>query len=217
MRLLFERQGHFVSVFWIRRRKNDIIGWFTSRASESSFAPRSTEKVDVHFRYPRDGNIHFSFKYYDAGPSLKRVESYYFDRVRQKTFENGQTRVSEIPRREWELRSDRGLFVPEHQPRPLQEYATSSQMFFFPTTGFNAFPNKAPSILNTSETSPRLNDFIVSIDRPNAVNINFSACLLGKDADTNLWPIEPNQQRFQMQDDSAYPIIQLWTLIAPYT
>jgi hypothetical protein len=218
MRLILERDGHCVSVFWIRRRRNDIIGWFTTRASEGSFAPRSAqERVDVHFRYPADGNIHFSFKYYDTGSCLKRVESYYFDRVRQKTFDDGQAHISEIPREEWELRSDRGLFVPKYRPMPLHEYATTSNMFFFPTTGFNVFPNQAPSIFNTDETAPRPNDFIVSIDRPNAVNVNFSACLLGRDANTNSWNIEPNQERFHMQDDSAYPIIKLWTLVAPCT
>jgi len=137
--------------------------------------------------------------------------------VRQKTFDDRQIRILEIPREEWELKSDRGLFVPKYRPMPLQEYATTSKMFFFPTTGFNVFPNQVPSIFNTEETAPRPNDFIVSIDRPNAVNVNFSACLLGRDANTHVWSVEPNEERFYKQDDSAYPIIQLWTSVTPYT
>ena len=172
--------------------------------------------MDVHFRYPEDGNIHFSFKYYDTEASLRRVESYYFDTMRVKTFENGQVQISESLRAECEP-TRASLFVPEHPLKPIQEYATTAEMFFFPTTGFNAFPDQTPSIFNTVETTPRADDLVVSLDRSEAFNVSFSACLLGRDANRNLWPIEANQQRFQTQDDADYPIIELSALLTPYT
>jgi hypothetical protein len=216
MRLVLQLGGRFVSVSWIKRRRSGIIGWFSSRRIEYSFAPRSQqERVDVHFRYPTDGNIHFSFKYYGAERRLIRVESYYFDRVRTKTFRDGVARTSEIPRSKWELKNDRIYLLPVYRPASLSEYTSAPIVYQLPLTGFNVFPGQQPLIFKGEETLTRSTDLIIPIDRPHPTNVSFSASLLGKGANIQFGKVEPRDEYFQMQDDLGYPIIQLSILLTP--
>lgn len=217
MRLLLRHADGLYPVFWIKRDARQIVGWFSSHASEPQFAPRTTENVDIHFNYPTDGNYHFSFKYRDASGQLLRVESFYRDRVRTKTLMNGvAARIEELPRAAWEAQRDTVVLLPDFVLPRLADYSTNPHSFFFPSSGFNVFPGLRPGLLPRDPVSvdPQVDDLVVDIDRAEATMVNMGARLRGLGL-TSCSAITTDGEFHSQTDDSVFPHIELYCAVAP--
>ena len=130
MRIQVYYKGQCLTLAYITQTKNTLIGWFASKVINIEFVNPIVEKRDFHITYPRDGNAHFSYKYFDPISRLNFEKRVYFDEVVLKKFNENMEFISfeKQPRNDDDL--DQHLAI-KIKPKPLDE---NFESFMFPTT-----------------------------------------------------------------------------------
>ena len=130
MRIQVYYKGQCLTLGYITWTNNTIIGWFASKAINIEFVNPIVEKRDFHITYPRDGNAHFSYKYFDPISMMNFEKRVYFDEVVLKRFNEQMEFISfeKQPRNDDDI--DQHLAI-KMKPRPLDQEFDS---FTFPTT-----------------------------------------------------------------------------------
>lgn len=178
-------------VYWIKRTKNQIIGNFLWKYWNDIFG----FPVEVHFTYPQDGKIHYSYKSEDK----KIYVTAYSNKVKIK--ENGS--VTSI---EQKTLLNHLLPGPELQ-RPLEDYTKPNTWFSFPTSGVpipistNAVNQK---IYKAFQGKPSQDDLIIDTDQLNPGTLSVSAYISSSDYQ-KLNPVQNNWWR--KQDETQLPVI----------
>ncbi len=212
MRILLKYDGLFFKAYWVRRRQSAICGWFGGPALFRAFFPGSPPLPrDIHFTYPPDGNLHFSFKYFAPEGTLLRVEYVFSDHARVKSFAPGSAPLVETrPRDEHAAREQFGMGF---RPPSFDVFASQPHVFQFPLAAIpsvsaNNFPRAFSAI-----AAPRNDDLVVDLAQHGTGVFNLCAFLLGNGS--ALPSSEPPGVLQVKVDDTAYPHIRLQSLFMP--
>jgi hypothetical protein len=198
-------------VYWIRRRKKLVAGWFApAKLLNESLGASQNASVDIHFTYPPDGNLHYSLKFIDPDTGVQRFDTVYHDHIRRKLIEPNNRHVSEAPRTEedsgWEM------LMPHFKPNPIDDYARRPECFCF---GSNNIPiadgcvsalalNRLPKLADVPEGVVP-----VDIDHLGTGTLHIEACLYGANY-PSAWPRE--RIIWFCRDETAYPHIELYAM-----
>jgi hypothetical protein len=200
------------AVYWIKRRPRMILGWFTpDKLVAKTLGFKTQLPFHIHFRYPLEGDYHFSFKFKDALTGDEVYENVYCDRVTRKEITAAGRSKSISPR----VEQYRGLSVlmPEHHPRPLDDYLNETGFFSFPTS---ALPIRDGIHIRKSKISdkdgPCVDDLVIDVTTLGTGTLNILAQLLGKGVSL-AWPSE--KYSWSKRDNSEFPNILLLALFYP--
>jgi hypothetical protein len=122
------------AVYWIKRRPRMILGWFTpDKLIAKTLGFKTQLPFHIHFRYPLDGDYHFSFKFKMLSPGMKCTRMFIaIASLERKLVPRGPFKVHlsacrAIPR-------GLSVLMPEHRPRRLDDYLNETGFFSFPTS-----------------------------------------------------------------------------------
>lgn len=209
MRLLLKREEKLYNAYWVKRHSSGVVGWFGGRAVLAAMFGNSAPQ-DAHFCYPSDGNLHFSYKFFNGSGKLLRVETVYFDHVRVKDLTvQPKPQIDKLVRRAEVLHEH---LVVEYRAIPLATYSSSPCVFQFPLASIPV--GSAPSWGSAYKTVAESREDDVVVDASELVTgaINISALLSGR--------IQPHERaereilRFAL-DQRACPVITLQALYVP--
>jgi len=198
--------------YWVERSGGAIVGWFaTPRMFNQHFGVSPDARVDVHFTYPSNGDLHFSLKDQTSPTGDETFETVFSDRVRRKNIVSGGSRsLSEAPRTE----ADPGWhgLMPTYRPRSLSDYASEPIRFCFATTAIPVANGRvAASALErlprVASVPPTISPIVVTPLGSGTLNIG--ACLIGFGA-SSVWPAE--RVVWSARDETRFPHIHLFAL-----
>jgi len=201
-------------VYWVERSGAAIVGWFAApRMFNQHIGVSSDSRVDVHFTYPADGDLHFSLKDQTSPTGDEIFETVFWDRVRRKTIVGGVRSVSEKPRND----ADPGwhILMPSYRQRSLGDYAAEPLLFCFATTAIPVANGRvAASALDRLPRLPIPPSSInpIRVDSLGTGVINLSACLIG-DGAPYVWPSD--EVVWSDRDETRFPYIHLSALFIP--
>lgn len=160
MRLILKQHSVLMKCYWVSRKKRFIYGWFGGRSAERQFPLGTGEPTHIHFTYPEDGDLHFSFKHYDTSGKLHRVDHVYHDRRRIKEFpKEGSPPIRREERYSADL-NQRPVMLPARHLPPLSEYAQQGHFFQFPVMALTLL-NERMTIFPTDLVPTLRNDDVV--------------------------------------------------------
>jgi hypothetical protein len=201
-------------VYWIERSGGAIVGWFaTPRMFNQHLGVSPEARVDVHFTYPVNGDLHFSLKDQTSPAGDETFETVFSDRVRRKDIVDSRRSIFEGPRTETD--PDWHILMPTYRPHPLSAYANEPLRFCFATSGIPVVEGRvAASALDrlprVQSLAPQVKPIIVSPLKSGTLNIG--ACLIGLGA-SSVWPSE--QIVWSARDETRFPHIHLFALFYP--
>jgi hypothetical protein len=201
-RILLDRNGSFLRAYWVRRRVDSIHAWCEGMFQQHSGVDL---KVEYHYTYPADGDLHTSVRVYGRDASLLAVMNYYADRVKIKHFVNGvglsSTEIADPERDPIMIRAA------GYRPPPLSEYTSKPHFFGFPTMSLTAESDLSGYC---TVHSPRRNDLVVPLT-DGILSLSVTLRGLGNDAPG---PEPPLEFRYAC-DTTIYPHIFLTAIVAP--
>lgn len=180
MRCILKTSAGYCQGYFVNLQENSIVGWFSGDWMKEQLGIADDQPLDVHFTYPRDGNIHQSVKI--RTDALEKYIIVYWNKVKIKTISiNGgiKTReVSEMTREEFG-NNLLAFSVPLFKPEPLNRL----QNYFFPGVALNIF-NGSFKIhewdLLIKEQDIKEDDLVVDVSNLDNVNLNISAAIRPK-------------------------------------
>jgi hypothetical protein len=200
--------------YWIRRTGAAIVGWFaTPRMFNQHLGVATQVCVDVHFTYPADGDLHFSFRDHTSEEDCETFETVYSDRVRRKQIVAGNRMLSERPRCE----TDPGwhVLMPTQRPDPLSRYASEAVQFHFAVTAIPVVRGRVAASalegLPRMESAPPDTTPIPVSTFPSGT-LNIGACLTGDGASFR-WP--DDKVVWAVHDERRFPHIHLFARFHP--
>lgn len=194
MKCFIKHQASYFEVYWIKFRKNKIIGSFFG----TYYRDNSGLPLDSHFTYPLDGKIHYSHKshkdelYITAFHDQVKIKK--VDGMSVPEYVEGKTILNHL------------LPDPEFQ-YPLTEYHKPGTIFHFVTIGFSIpIPEKAAILKYSKEQSeaPDKKSLIINVDNLTPGTLNIMAFIASSDYSLPN-PIEG--KTWYLVDRSKCPII----------
>lgn len=210
MRILLKKGNKYISIYYIKRKKNNncIVGWSSSKEITKKIFPEiETMNSDIHFTYYKNGNFHTSIKYVDE--SINKIERrIYYNNVTVKNISKNTIEIFDKS----EVSPFEGLLTPDFKAPSFDD---KSLLFNLTSIGFNLSSDKIinefNNITENNNTTPKNDDLIIDIDIDNNYYINASAILMGSDYIEQ--PItNPNfnyDKIIEIKDNSNSPIIKL--------
>ncbi len=200
--------------YWIERSGNAVVGWFaTPRMYNQHLGVLPDARVDVHFTYPANGDLHFSLKDQTSPTGDERYETVFSNRVRRKDIVGGKRSISETPRDDTD--PDWHILMPNYRPRPLSDYASDPIRFCFATTGIPVANGRVAA--SALERLPRVASAppkatAIDVTSLGSGTLNIGACLMGFGA-PSVWPTE--EIVWSSLDETRFPHIHLFALFLP--
>jgi hypothetical protein len=95
---ILDKEG-LEAVYWIKRHRKKILGWFTpNELMAKTLGFKAEQPFQIHFTYPFDGDYHFSFKVKHPLMGEEMYENVYCDRVTRKELGAQRWSKSAAPR-----------------------------------------------------------------------------------------------------------------------
>lgn len=196
MKCLLKSKDLTFEVYWIKRAKNKIIGGFWGDYWNDIFG----FPVEVHFTYPEDGQMHYSYK----SEEKKVFVTAFHDEVKIK--EKGNVHVLK-------QRILLNHLIPGPELlRPLADYTKTDIWFSFPTTGC-PIPIP-PQAINQkiykkfSGISSPVDDLVVDVDHLAPGTSNISAFITSSSGHPSLGRFSENNH-WNKVDEKSLPIVGL--------
>lgn len=121
MKIIISLKGKCLTLGYIKKTKNSVIGWYMPDAMNINFINDRVQKRDFHITYPRDGNAHFSYKYFDPDTNQNFEKRVYYDEVVIKKFDSDMNFIGFEKQSRSDIDIDQHLAVKTH-PLPLDEH-----------------------------------------------------------------------------------------------
>lgn len=90
MRIKIKYKGKCTTLAYINLSTNSVVGWYVPKLFNYHLSDKTLEKLNYHVTYPVDGNLHYTFDYFDPNKKLFFQKRVYFDHVRIKKFDVNQ-------------------------------------------------------------------------------------------------------------------------------
>ena len=213
MRVILKQQDVLMKCGWVERKHNRIYGWFGGKSSERHFPLDMVERTDVHFTYPEDGNLHYSFKRYENG-KLRRVENIFHDRRRIKDFpEDGSPRTVRDELFPEDPNERPIVLLPSWRLPPLLDYGQRPLIFQFPVLALNVFDAKITVFPTDVISELRADDVVVDVAACSNGALNIFLHLYGR----GFHPTPNDAGHFVAvrRDTKIWPTIELSALLIP--
>jgi hypothetical protein len=88
MKIIASYKGNCITLGYAVASNNTIVTWYLPKFLNHHFINATVEKRDFHITYPRDGNAHTSYKYFDPATNQYYEKRVYYDEVVIKEFDN---------------------------------------------------------------------------------------------------------------------------------
>ena len=210
--MILKQGGTLMKSHWVSRKKRFIYGWFGGPSAGHKF-PLAGGRTDVHFAYPEDGDLHYSFKGYDSSGKLDRVDHWYHDRHRVKKFRRDggppilcEERYSENP-------DQRPLMVPARRLPPLPDYAEQGHFFQFPVMALTVRDERITVFPADVVPTLRADDVVVDVVACGSGVLNIFLHLYGR----GYQPAANDSGHFVAvrRDTECWPTIELAAMLIP--
>ncbi len=179
MRIVITTKSKNILMYWVTLQNNTIVGWISPFIARNLLGLPENVKIDVHFTYPSDGNLHFSIKL--KNEHSESYETIFYNKRKVKIIEDGKTEIYEFPRKGNFYDEEFPIFameVPEEKRPPLEELRGHS----FATSNFNVFKGEIGLLKHEktmSESEIRKDDIVVDVSRLDKVNLAIYATVQG--------------------------------------
>ncbi|HEU5314133.1 MAG TPA: hypothetical protein VFU08_09930 [Candidatus Udaeobacter sp.] len=202
------------AVYWIKRKRTVILGWFTApKLVAESVGLTMDVPYHIHFTYPLDGDYHFSLKFKDPHTGIEVYQNVYCDRITRKKITAAGPSKS-VSRRVGNY-GGLAVLMPEHRPRRLDDYLDETAFFSFATSALpirDGIHIRKSKIRNTDD--PGEDDLVIDVTPLRTGTVNISAHLVGKGVFL-AWP--PEKYSWSRCDDSKFPNVLLRAIFWPDT
>lgn len=167
MRIILSYKGKCLTVAYIVASKNTIVGWYMPNFLNTHHINEHVENKDFHITYPRDGNIHYSYKYFDPRDKCNYEKRVYFDEVIVKRFD--EDKVFKDFKKEPRCDKDHDqILVMRTRQEPLSHH---SFLFQYPQVGLPLDERILDKIIAPCTVSD--NDICLNIDEYVGQFINY--------------------------------------------
>ena len=176
MRVLIKSGDKIINVYWIEFRNSSVVGWLGGKWLMKYLDILPGSKVDYHFTYPKDGNLHYSLK-------IKSLQSEAFIKVTHNQVkikiinENKEKYLEEGPREKY--KDLLAPFIPPYKPKSFSEIKTEKSWFFFSTIGLQINNGKIDISdgENVKDYKFKKGYIFVDAEKYSTEIMNVSACL----------------------------------------
>lgn len=195
MKCLIKHKNLLFEVYWIKHKKNQVIGNFCGCYQDRILG----FPVETHFTYPRDGKIHYSHKSYEKECYITASH----DKIKVKQLIKGQFQTNYIAGK---TILNHLLPDPELQ-LPLSHYNSPGTFYHFATTAFSVPITDDAAILQhcRSQTEqPAKEDLVIPTDSLDPGTLNILAFIASQD-----YPQQAlnNAKYWQTVDKTKTPMI----------
>ncbi|MGQ2985487.1 hypothetical protein [Flavobacterium sp.] len=174
IRAILKTRDGFVSVYWLNKQGNHLIGWFSGNLYRKVLKIPDGNNFDSHFTYPPDGNCHFSYK--STNKEFEEYVNVYWDKVKIKQIKNGTRKTFFKPRDEYNFNILEHL-APGYLYKPLNEVVIQA----FPTSGFRIVNGSFEKVREMSpflpENSILETDLVIDVSELDGYTFNVFGCV----------------------------------------
>lgn len=87
MKIKVAYKGKCLTLAYFRTGGNTIVSWYLPQYLSGALLSDEMMNMDFHVTYPRDGNMHYSYKYLNSVENLWYEKRVYHDEVVLKQFD----------------------------------------------------------------------------------------------------------------------------------
>lgn len=167
MKLKLAYEGRCLTIGYISVSNNTIVGWYQPQFLNIHFINENVEKRDFHITYPRDGNAHYSYKYFDPADQCKYEKRVYYDEVVLKKFDLTGTFLGFEKMQRKEEDNDQHM-VMRYKTPPLDD---ANLLFEFPQFGLRIGNRVREKIVDVCGNQQE-DDIILNIDGYDGGTVN---------------------------------------------
>jgi|GEM_PF-3436087 len=180
MRIRISYKGKCLTLAHFRASKNSIVTWYMPKYHNERLMKGLVHNMDFHFTYPRDGNMHCSYKYFDPDDSMWYEKRVYHDRFVIKSANKDKTN--------WKVksedRSDSDILQHLVLRKKGDALNTPSLMFAFPQSGIGIGEEFLSEIIDGCNNSG--NDLVLDVEPFKGKTLNFGFLLYGSDRKSSI-------------------------------
>jgi hypothetical protein len=186
----------FYLIYWIKRNNNNITGWIDGGIIPSILAKEEHLK-DIHFTYPKDGNLHYTI-------TLNDSKERFFTTINRNCKNNlGITNCLDGTK----LNIINWLLPTNNQPS-FNEFQSSNKLYQFPLCSLPFLKNKSNFLNKFNSSKIKGKEIIViEVNDNSNITLSISAILLG--FRNNLGEVLDKLNIYKL-DKSAYPLMILF-------
>ena len=194
MRIVLKTLEGYIPLYWIKYTGTTITGWISGDLFKHDLKVSNETSIDIHFTYPKDGNVHNSYKIISSEKEI--YISIFPDQIKTKVIENGKRVITE-EKRTYQSKIPLSIFVPQVKQPSLDSLA----YYQFTTVGFSIVEGKYGMIDKTKtilKEEIEKDDLIVDVCNFKNVSINLTAFVHKKDIKIGALP----QSEFESLESS---------------
>ncbi len=176
MKIKIYYKSKCLTLAYFRTGNNTIVSWYMPQYLSRALVSDEMTNMDFHVTYPRDGNMHYSYKYLNSTENLWYEKRVYHDEIVLKQFDEKKVFLGykKEPRNE---KHPQQILVRRHKSDPT---ISTSFVFDFPQSGMIINDELLDKIEDRCDNKSG-NDLIFDITGFEGRTLNFGFFLYGSE------------------------------------
>lgn len=211
MRIILKENNKYLTIYWIKRAGNCIVGWYNSQVQQNK---NGVDKIHVHFTYPKDGQYHISRELF-ANNELVRREKIFNNRFAYKMVSQNNPKWISTSLKESPI-----LMPSDKMLKPLIAFTDPNHTFSLPVMGFNMIEGtlflKQLREQPDSEFAQQEDDIVIDVKNYYGASVNLHCFLFSKENNI-LMNMIITENTLCVKDTREAPDIYLCATLDPVT